>query len=169
MHYSAVRFILEEAKIRTCWMFFCIFVTCATCYWFSEDLLFLLSKPFLKISKTSFFICTQITESLNTYIAISIIIGFFFCAPTIIYQFWCFIIPSCNKTQRFLLTKIAIMSVIAFFFVLIITFVWIMPNIWLFLYKLSNTQSGAQLFIIKLQPKIYDFSMLTLSILFIKL
>jgi Sec-independent protein secretion pathway component TatC len=42
-----------------------------------------------------------------------------------------------------------------------------MPNIWLFLYKLSNTESGAQLFIIKLQPKIYDFSILTLRILFI--
>lgn len=77
MHSSAVRIILKEARIRVWWIFFCAFVTCATCYWFSEELLFILSKPYLKISKTNFFICTQITESLNTYITISIILGFF--------------------------------------------------------------------------------------------
>jgi len=167
MYSSSVRYILKEAKIRFWWVIFCLFATCATCYWFSEDLFFGLATPYLKISKTSFFICTQITESLNTYIIISIFLGIFFCAPYIFYQIWCFFIPSCNKDQRCAMSKIIILSLVAFFFVLIITFIWIMPNIWLFLYKLSNTGSGAQFFIIKLQPKIYDFSILTLRILFI--
>jgi Tat protein translocase TatC len=165
MYASSVSYILKEAQIRVWWIVFCFFVTCATCYWLSEDLFFGLATPYLKISKTSFFICTQITESLNTYIIISLILGFFFCAPYILYQFWCFLIPSCTKEQRCALNKIIILSQVVFFFVLIITFIWIMPNIWLFLYKLSNTESGAQFFIIKLQPKIYDFSILTLRIL----
>lgn len=168
MHCSSVRHILKEAKVRVWWIIFCLFVTCATCYCFSEDFFFALATPYLKISKTSFFICTQITESLNTYIIISIILGIFFCGPYMIYQIWCFFIPSCNEDQRILFCKIIIFSMVAFFFVLIITFLLIMPNIWLFLYKLSNTrEAGAQFFIIKLQPKIYDFSILTLRILFI--
>jgi sec-independent protein translocase protein TatC len=167
MYLSAAQLILKEAKIRIWWIFCCFIITCGTCYWFSEDLLFLLVAPYLKISKTSFFICTQITESLNTYIAISVIVGIFFCIPYIVYQFWSFFIPSYTITQRYTCRNIIFLSGITFFFVLIITFIWIMPNIWLFLYKLSNTESEAQLFIIKLQPKIYDFSMLTLQVLFI--
>lgn len=159
--------ILREAKIRLWWVVFCFFITWATCYWFSEDFFYGLATPYLKISNTSFFICTQITESLNTYIIIANIIGFLFCTPYILYQCWCFFIPSCNQTQRARVTKIAFMSIVAFFLVLIITFIWVLPAIWLFLYKLSNTESGAEFFKIQLQPKIYDFSILTLRILFI--
>jgi Tat protein translocase TatC len=176
MHYSSVLHILREAKVRVWWILFCLFVTCATCYCFSEDFFFALATPYLKISKTSFFICTQITESLNTYIIISTILGIFFCGPYMIYQTWCFFIPSCNEDQRRTASKIFLFSMVAFFFVLIITFLWIMPNIWLFLYKLSNThearlqercEARSAFFIIKLQPKIYDFSILTLRILFV--
>lgn len=167
MHFSSVQHILKEARIRVWWIILCLLVTCATCYWLSEDLFFALATPYLKISKTNFFICTQITESLNTYILISVILGFFFCAPYILYQIWCFLIPSFYKNQRVLLRKIIILSLLSFFFVLVLTFNWIMPNIWLFLYKLTNSDSGAQFFIIKLQPKIYDFSLITLQVLFL--
>lgn len=167
MHSSSVRYILKEAKIRLYWAVFCVFVTSATCYWFSEDFFFGLATPYLKVSKTSFFICTQITESLSTYIVISITLGIFFCSPYIFYQIWCFFIPSCNSDQRRALRYTSVMSLVAFFLILSVTFVWIIPNIWLFLYKLTNTGSGAQFFLIKLQPKIYDFSVLTLRFLII--
>jgi Sec-independent protein secretion pathway component TatC len=43
-----------------------------------------------------------------------------------------------------------------------------MPNIWFFLYKLSNANiSPQELLIIKLQPKIYDFILLTLRLFFL--
>jgi len=163
----SVRYILKEAKIRFWWTIFCVFVTCTTCYYFSEDLFFGLATPYLQLSKTSFFICTQITESLNTYIVISITLGIFFGLPYILYQIWCFFIPSCNREQRRTLKRVAFLSLSRFFLVLIVTFIWIIPNIWLFLYKLTNTGSGAQFFVIKLQPKIYDFSTLTLQFLII--
>lgn len=165
MQSATVYFILKEAKMRILWMIFCFFITSATCYWFSQELFFALSTPFLKISKTSFFICTQITESLNTYIIISIILGFFFCIPYILYQIWCFFIPSYNKIQRTCAFKIIILCLVAVFLSLIFTFTWVLPNIWLFLYKLNNTATGQQFFIIQLQPKIYDFSILTLRLL----
>jgi Tat protein translocase TatC len=167
MYSSSIAHIIKEAKIRFWWMVFCFFITFATCYYFSEDLFFALATPYFKVSKTSFFICTQITESLNTYITISIILGLIFSAPFIFYQVWCFFLPSWNKSQRQLSNKIVIFSLASFLFILYGTFVWILPSIWLFLYKLSNTGTESHFFIIQLQPKIYDFSLLTLRVLFI--
>ena len=167
MHFSSVRFILKEGRWRLFWAVFCFFITFGTCYCFSEDLFFGLATPYLEISKTSFFICTQITESLNTYMTISGVLGLFFCIPYIFYQLWCFFVPSCTKNQRRVFSKIIIFSIMVFLFVLFGTFIWIMPNIWLFLYKLSHASSETRFFLIKLEPKIYDFSILTLRILFI--
>lgn len=162
MH-SSLDLIFKEAKIRASWTFFCLFITCGYCYWFSEYLLFILTKPFLKISKpNSIFICTQLTESLTTYITTSFLLCFFFCTPYLIYQLWCFFIPSCNDTQRAQLSQICILSGFAFFFISLLTFIYIMPNIWFFLYKISGFTASRSLLVIKLQPKIYDFILLTL-------
>jgi sec-independent protein translocase protein TatC len=198
-HNSSLIFIVKEAKFRITWIVFSFFVTFAICYCFSEELFFGLAIPFFKVSKTSFFICTTITESFTTYLIISFILGFFFSIPYVFYQFWCFFSPSFYKNQRFrriptkgvtalkkacpsgsLNTKeslerarltapsgFCIFSLFALFFALIFTFNWILPNIWLFLYQLSNTKPGAEMFVIKLQPKIYDFSILTLQIFLI--
>jgi Tat protein translocase TatC len=161
---SSLKLIFNEARFRASWALFSIIVTCGYCYWFSEYLLFVLTKPFLVVSKpNSIFICTHLTESLYTYITTSIIVCLFFCTPYLIYQIWCFFIPSCTETQRKQLSKFCIFSGFALVFVLLITYLWIMPNIWFFLYKMSVAHVTTQgLLIIKLQPKIYDFIILTL-------
>jgi sec-independent protein translocase protein TatC len=164
---SSIILILKEAKFRIAWIVFSFFVTFAISYWFSEELFFGLAIPFLKVSKAGFFICTQITESLTTYIIISIFLGFFFCIPFVFYQFWCFFIPSCYKNQRKAFVLLFFFSLIALLSTQILTFNWILPNIWLFLYQLSNTKPVAEMFVIKLQPKIYDFSILTFQIFLI--
>jgi Sec-independent protein secretion pathway component TatC len=46
-----------------------------------------------------------------------------------------------------------------------VTFVWVVPNVWHFLYELNATSTN--LLIIKSQPKIFDHIMLTVRILFI--
>nr|YP_008816046.1 SecY-independent transporter protein [Closterium baillyanum]AGZ90239.1 SecY-independent transporter protein [Closterium baillyanum] len=163
MH-SSLDLIFKEARIRASWTLLCILVTCGYCYWFSEYLLFVLTKPFLLVSKpNSIFICTQLTESLNTYITTSFLLCFCFCTPYLIYQIWCFFIPSCNETQRAQLSNALRLSGFAFFFVFLLTLKWIMPFIWFFLYKLSTADAASRgLLIIKLQPKIYDFIILTL-------
>lgn len=166
MEFSTFRYIIEEIKIRFWWTICCFFLTFLTCYYFSEDLFFGLATPYFKVSKVSFFICTQITESLNTYLMNSIILGLFFSAPYVFYQFWCFIIPSCTESQRFLSKKILTLSFILFLVFSVFTFIWLLPNIWLFLYQLSNTTNNSQFFVIQLQPRVYDFSLLTLRVLF---
>jgi Sec-independent protein secretion pathway component TatC len=51
------------------------------------------------------------------------------------------------------------------FFPLFFTFVEVVPNIWHFLYKSNITSTN--LLIIKLQPKFFDYIVLTTRILFI--
>lgn len=167
MH-SSLELIFKEARIRGTYGALCLLVTCSYCYWFSEYLLFILTKPFLTVVKAnSNFICTQLTESFNTYITTSFLLSFFFCTPYLLYQIWCFFIPSCSKTQRLQLWRAIILSVSAFLFVFLLVYLWIMPNIWFFLYKVSSFTVSRGLLTIHLQPKIYDFILLTLRFLFI--
>lgn len=164
MQDSVINNLLKEAKIRFLWTFLCFFITCLFCYWRSEDLFFLLSKPFLRVSKTNFFICTQLTESLNTYLMISFTLSSFFCLPLLLYQIWSFFIPSCNVKQRLFYNKIVFLSFLNFLVILGITFALVLPTVWLFLYKISNTSPESQFFIIRLQLKLYDFNLLTLRL-----
>ena len=81
---------------------------------------------------------------------------------------WCFFIPSCNENQRLLAGQFCLFSSFAFVLVLLITYLCIIPNIWFFLYNISNANASSQdLLIIKLQPKIYDFIILTLRLFII--
>jgi len=73
--------------------------------------------------------------------------------------------PSCYEEQRKKYKKLFYLSGFCFFLFFFVTFVWIVPNVWHFLYKLSTTSTN--LLIIKLQPKIFDYIMLTVRIFFI--
>jgi Tat protein translocase TatC len=158
--------ILREVKLRFMWCFLSFFFTFCFCYNFSEELLFLLAKPFLLVFKANkYFISTQLTEALNTYITSSFIFSFVYCIPFFLYQIWCFLIPSCSLTQRQNCSRYILLSLFAFLCIFSTSFVFILPNVWLFLCSLSNTSSN--LFIIQLQPKIYDFIMLTIRFMFL--
>nr|P38459.1 RecName: Full=Uncharacterized tatC-like protein ymf16; AltName: Full=ORF 244 [Marchantia polymorpha] len=158
--------ILEEVRIRVFWILICFSFTWFTCYWFSEEFIFLLAKPFLTLPYLdSSFICTQLTEALSTYVTTSLISCFYFLFPFLSYQIWCFLMPSCYEEQRKKYNKLFYLSGFCFFLFFFVTFVWIVPNVWHFLYKLSTTSTN--LLIIKLQPKIFDYIMLTVRILFI--
>ena len=161
---SSLKTIFREAKTRLSWTLLSFCATCSYSYYSSEYLLFVLIQPYIRVSEpNSTFLCTQLTESLNTYITTSLIFGISFWIPYFIYQIWSFIIPSCTTFQRIEFSKFCILSIFALLFFFLFTYVLIMPNIWLFLYKLNFAQTNSQsLLIIKLQPKIYDFIVLTL-------
>lgn len=88
-----------------------------------------------------------------------------FLFPFLSYQIWCFSIPSCYEEQKKKYNNFFYLSGFRFFFSLFFTFVGVVPNIWHFLYKLNITSTN--LLIIKLQPKIFDYIVLTVRILFI--
>jgi len=159
--------ILGEVRIRSVWILIGLGLTWFTCYWFSEELIFPLAKPFLILTLPldSYFVCTQLTEAFSTYLATSSIACFYFVFPLISYQIWCFLIPSCYGEQRTKYNRFFYLSGFCFFLFLFLTFSWVVPNVWHFLYLMGATSTNSLM--IKLQPKIYDYIMLTVRILFI--
>jgi Sec-independent protein secretion pathway component TatC len=75
------------------------------------------------------------------------------------------LIPSCYEEQRKKDNKFFYLSGFCFFLFFFGTFVGVVPNVWHFLYELNKTSTN--LLIIKLQPKIFDYILLTVRIFFI--
>jgi len=161
----ALETINGEVRIRSVWILIGLGLTWFTCYWFTEELIFLLAKPFLTLTFDSYFVCTQLTEAFSTYVATSSIACFYFVFPLISYQIWCFLIPSCYGEQRTKYNRFFYLSGFCFSLFLFLTFSWVVPNVWHFLYFVGATSTNSLM--IKLQPKIYDYIMLTVRILFI--
>ncbi|KAI3951486.1 hypothetical protein MKX01_018602 [Papaver californicum] len=159
---SPLETILVEVRIRFMWTSFGLGMTWFTCYWFSEELIFLLAKPFLTLNSDSHFVCIQLTEALSTYLATASIACAYFVFPLLSYQLWSFLIPSCYEEQRMKYNRVFRLSGFSFAFFLCLTFSYVVPNIWHFLYSMGATSTN--LLMIKLQPKIYDYIMLILRI-----
>jgi Tat protein translocase TatC len=156
---------LGEVRIRSVRILIGLGLTWFTRYWFPEESISPLAKPFITLPLDSYFVCTQLTEALSTYVATSLIACSYFVFPLISYQIWCFLIPSCYGEQRLKYNRIFYLSGSCFSLFLLLTLSWVVPNVWHFLYFVGATSTN--LLMIKLQPKIYDYIMLTVRILFI--
>ena len=111
----------------------------------------------------AFFLSTQLTETLNTYLTTSLVLSCFFCIPHLVYQAWCFFIPSCYIYERHSFIKIFFLSILFCFAAFSFCVTCLLPNVWHFLYEINRTTTS--IFVIQLQPKIYDFIMLTIHVL----
>nr|WNR49263.1 transport membrane protein [Acorus tatarinowii] len=158
---------LEEVRIRGVRILIGICLTWFTRYWFPEESIYPLASPLLlTMPLDSSFVCTQSTEAFYTYVATSSIACSYFVFPFISHQIWCFFIPSCYREQRRKYAPHLYFFGFCFFFFFLTSFAWVVPNVWHFLY---NVGQNTNLLMIKLQPKIYDYIMLTIRILFISL
>ncbi|XP_019455112.1 PREDICTED: uncharacterized protein LOC109356236 [Lupinus angustifolius] len=157
--------ILGEVRIRSVRILIGLGLTWFTRYWFPEELISPLAKPFLTLSLDSYFVCTQSTEASPTYVATSSIACSYFVFPLISHQIWCFLIPSCYGEQRNKYNRFLYLSGSRFSFFLFLTLPRVVPNVWYFLYFVGATSTNSLM--IKLQPKIYDHIMLTVRISFI--
>ena len=157
--------ILEEVRIRSVRILIGLGLTWFTCYWFPEEFISPLAKAFLSLPLDSYFVCTQSTEAFPTYVATSSIACSYFVFPFISHQIWCFLIPSCYGEQRTKYNRFFHLSGSCFSLFLFLTPPRVVPNVWYFPYFMGATSTNSLM--IKLQPKIYDYIMLTVRISFI--
>ncbi|KAK7393101.1 hypothetical protein VNO78_21555 [Psophocarpus tetragonolobus] len=155
----------REVRIRSVRILIGLGLTWFTRYWFPEELISPLVKPFLTLSLDSYFVCTQSTEASPTYVATSSIACSYFVFPLISHQIWCFLIPCCYGEQRRKYNRFLYLSGSRFSLFLFLTLPRVVPNVWYFLYFVGATSTNSLM--IKLQPKIYDHIMLTVRISFI--
>nr|YP_009430409.1 transport membrane protein [Platycodon grandiflorus]ARR27540.1 transport membrane protein [Platycodon grandiflorus] len=159
--------LIGEVRIRSLRILIGLALTWFTRYWFPEELISLLAKPFLILSLPfdSYFVRTQSTEASPTYLATSPIACSYFVFPLLSHQIWCFLIPSCYGEQRTKYNRFFYLSGSRFSFFLFLTPPRLVPNVWHFPYFMGATSANSLM--IKLEPKIYDHIMLTLRISFI--
>ncbi|PRQ15660.1 putative sec-independent periplasmic protein translocase TatC (mitochondrion) [Rosa chinensis] len=157
--------IIGEVRIRSVRILIGLGLTWFTRYWFPEELISPLAKPFLTLPLDSYFVCTQSTEASPTYVATSSIACSYFVFPLISHQIWCFLIPSCYGEQRTKYNRFLYLSGSRFSLFLFLTPPRVVPNVWHFPYFVGATTTNSLM--IKLQPKIYDHIMLTVRISFI--
>ncbi|KAL4637893.1 hypothetical protein ACB092_03G110800 [Castanea dentata] len=158
-------FLKGEVRIRSVRILIGLGLTWFTRYWFPEELISPLAKPLLTLPFDSYFVCTQSTEAFPTYVATSSIACSYFVFPLVSHQIWCFLIPSCYGEQRTKYNRFLYLSGSRFSLFLFLTPSWVVPNVWHFLYFVGATSTNSLM--IKLQPKIYDYIMLTVRISFI--
>lgn len=159
--------LLGEVRIRSVRILIGLGLTWFTRYWFPEECISLLAKPFLTLPLPldSYFVRTQSTEASPTYVATSPIACSYFVFPLISHQIWCFSIPSCYVEQRTKYNRFLHLSGSRFSLFLFLTPPRVVPHVWHFPYFVGATSTNSLM--IKLQPKIYDHIMLTVRISFI--
>ncbi|XBI46528.1 hypothetical protein VPH35_110758 [Triticum aestivum] len=133
---------LGEVRIRSVRILIGLGLTWFTRYWFPEESISPLAKPFITLPLDSYFVCTQSTEPPPP-------------PPRHI----------CYGEQRQKYNRILHLSGSRFSLFLLLTPPRVVPNVWHFPYFVGATSTNSLM--IKLQPKIYDYIMLTVRILFI--
>jgi Tat protein translocase TatC len=154
-----------EVRIRAVRILIGLGFTWFTCYWFPEELISPLAIPFLDLPLDSYFVRTQSTEALSTYVATSSIACSIFVFALIIHLIGCFSLPSCYGTTGAKYIRFFHLSGSRCSLFLFLTPNRVVPNVWDFLYFMGATSTKSLM--IKLQPKIYDHIQLTVRISFI--
>ena len=166
----------KEIQRRSFIILFSLIASIIISLLYSEELLFILTKPLLEISSNPTteifdsshsssrrFIFTDVTEVFITYLRMSITIAFFTQIPLIFYHTWHFKLPGLYKKERFFISRLFIGSII--FLTLSILFVYfiMIPIAWnFFLTYENNCLEGP--FQLQLEAKVNEYVSLVVTL-----
>jgi len=158
---SSVYYHVKELKLRTCYLGFSFLITFFICYYYSFEIVYLFVKPFLNYEKN--FIFTDLTEAFYTTIKLNFVLSIYILIPFLIYNVWCFIIPSTfleeRKTYNFFFSTILILLAISICFI----FFFFLPEFYKFL---LHFEINTSFMIIKLEARIQSYVQLACNIFF---
>jgi len=167
---------LKEIQRRTCIILLSLILSIIISLLYSEELLFILTKPLLEIfldptinlldessSNTRRFIFTDVTEVFITYLRMSVSIAFLIQIPLVLYHVWHFTLPGLYKKEQFFVSRLFIGSVICL--VLSIAFVYfiLIPTAWSFFLTYENNSIDSP-FQLQLEAKINEYVSLILTL-----
>ena len=134
-----------EFKLRFKYSIFSFILSFFICYYYYPCIIYFYAKPFLKYEHNFIFI--DITEAFYTSIQISFFSSLYLILPLIIYQFWCFFIPSeftkKRKKYNFLIFFVFLTSLSS----IVVVYLMILPKLYEFLldFKISTNLLNIQL------------------------
>ena len=148
-----------ELKLRLKYLIFSLLITFLTCYYYCFEIIYIFTKPFLCHIK--YFIFTDLTEAFYTSIEISFFFSFYVIIPLLLYQFWCFFVPSKFKNERKKLNFIIFVIFIFLALSIIIVYFILLPLLYQFL---LNFQLNTNLLNIQLEARIKPYLKLVCEI-----
>ena len=119
-----------EIKNRLSLILITWILTCITCFFYKETLLFLIIKPFMKVypQAFSYFISTNLTEVFSSYILISYFIGTQLTFFYLLYHLVTFLTPALYKYEYKNLRNLIFLSFIFWLFNIGIFTQYILPH-----------------------------------------
>jgi sec-independent protein translocase protein TatC len=125
------------------------------CSYFSDQLIYLFTKPLLQLKILKYFIYTDITEIffLNFYLSILISILIFF--PFFILQLWFFFSKGLTKNENIKILKCFLFFCIFNFNIIFLICIKIIPNLWIYFYNINSLNN--YLLNIYFEPKINNY------------
>ena len=135
---SPISQFLREIKWRFFYCFLSFSITFYTCYIYSPDLFFWITKPCHQCQTGFLFL--SLPEAFYTTLTLCSILTLCFCLPVIWYQWWSFFIPSLTQTERSKTLAVSFVFFILYLVSLSLTFYIITPLLLNFLLQFQIEQ-----------------------------
>lgn len=158
---SAIYYHIKELKLRIFYLTISFLCTFFSCYYYSFEMIYLFVKPFLAYEKN--FIFTDLTEAFYTTIKLNFIISIYTLIPFLIYQFWCFVIPSSFLKERKKYNFFFLTIFVLFNLSLIFVYFLLLPELYKFL---LNFEVNTNFMTIQLEARIHSYVELACKIFF---
>ena len=158
---SAIYYHIKEFKLRILYLIISFLCTFFSCYYYSFEMIYLFVKPFLVYEKN--FIFTDLTEAFYTTIKLNFIISIYILIPFLIYQFWCFVIPSSFLKERKKYNFFFLTIFVLFNLSLIFVYFLLLPELYKFL---LNFEVNTNFMTIQLEARIHSYVELACKIFF---
>ena len=158
---SAIYYHIKEVKLRIFYLIISFLCTFFSCYYYSFEMIYLFVKPFLAYEKN--FIFTDLTEAFYTTIKLNFIISIYTLVPFLIYQFWCFVIPSSFLKERKKYNFFFLTVFVLFNLSLIFVYFLLLPELYKFL---LNFEVNTNFMTIQLEARIHSYVELACKIFF---
>jgi sec-independent protein translocase protein TatC len=107
------------------------------CFYFSNQIIYILIKNLIKLNLLKYFIFTNITEIFSTNIKIALFISLFITIQTCFFQIWYFIAPGLYQNENYKIVYFYIFYIFLNFLILFFILIKIIPNIWYFFININ--------------------------------
>jgi sec-independent protein translocase protein TatC len=160
---------LNELKLRSFYCGFAFLQIFCICFFFSNEFIFLLVKPFLQIyfnfkGEYLYFIFTDISEAFLTSLHLSFFLVFFLIFPLFLINLWCFLVPGLFKYENQFFIFFITLFLLLFFFGFCLNYFYILSFIWKFFLSFELTLDQS-LYNLHFEAKITEYVFLTLYFL----
>nr|YP_009720807.1 SecY-independent transporter protein [Ostreobium quekettii]QGQ62019.1 SecY-independent transporter protein [Ostreobium quekettii] len=155
---------ISEIKTRFFYVLFSATITFSICYLFCFELTTLIARPFIDQPSTISFIFTDLTEAFSTNLKICLISTVYLNIPAVLYQIWCFLIPSYYDHERRQITCFYCVMIVSVVLSCLFVHFILLPEICRFFMNFSIQSNRIN---IQCEPRIYSYVSLVSNVFMI--